>query len=206
MNRTLDALFAATALVVSLAACGSPTEADKVSSTPQASMAASTTEAPSAAATEAPSPAATESPSTEVAIPTSFKVGDTALIGDWEVTVTKVTQPTTKQVKAWNQFNDAAKGQFVMANYTAKYVGSERTADVNSSLTWKFGGSDAQVYDSAYVVTSSDGNDAPTEARSGGSLKLDVIFDVPVAAVKGGVITVEGYDEDFDQKYADFAF
>ena len=200
MNRTITALFAGTALVVSLAACGSPTEANKVSSASEASVTTPATEMTT------PEPTDSASASTSATIPTSFKVGDTAEIGDWEVSVTKVVKPTTKQAKAWNQFNEAAKGQYVMAYYTAKYVGSERTSDVNSSLTWKFGGSDAQVYDTASVVTSSDGTDAPTEARVGGTLKLEVIFDVPAAAIDGGVITVEGYDEDFNQKYADFAF
>jgi hypothetical protein len=200
MNRTITALLAGSALVVGLAACGGPTEAVKVTSSPDVSVSAPPTEEPSAEVTAEPSTEA------EAEIPTSFKVGDTARIADWEVTVSKVTKPTTKQVRAWNQFNEEAKGQYVMANYTAKYVGSERTADVGFSLTWKFGGSDAQVYDQAFIVTSSDGNAAPTEARPGGSLKLEVIFDVPVEAVKGGVITVEGYDESFDMQYADFAF
>ena len=200
MNRTLSALLAGTARVWGRAAWGGPTEAVKVTSSPEISVSAPPTEESSAEVAAEPSAGA------EAEIPTSFKVGDTAKIGDWEVTVTKVTKPTTKQVRAWNQFNDAAKGQYVMANYTAKYIGTERTADVGFSLTWKFGGSDAQVYDQAFIVTSSDGNAAPTEARPGGSLKLEVIFDVPVGAVKGGVITVEGYDESFDMQYADFAF
>lgn len=198
MNRTMTALLAGAALVVGLAACGaSPTEAAKVSSSPEASVTAPAAEE---------SAEVTQEPPAETTIPTSFKVGDTAKVGDWEVTVTKVTKPTDKQVKAWNQFNDSAKGQYVLAKYTAKYVGSERTADVGSSLTWKFGGSDSQVYDQAFIVTSSDDEDAPTEARPGGTLKLDVAFDVPTKAIKGGVITVEGYDADFNSTYADFAF
>ena len=196
MNRTITALLAGAALVVGLAGCGGgPTEAAKVTSSSGGSVSAPASEEPSAEVTEE-----------ESQIPTSFKVGDTAKVGDWEVTVTKVSKPTTKQVKAWNQFNDKAKGQYVRADYKAKYVGSERTADVNSDLTWKFGGNDGQVYDQAFIVTSSDGQDAPTEARPGGTLKLDVIFDVPAKAIKGGVITVEGYDENFDKQFADFSF
>jgi hypothetical protein len=209
MNRILTSILASTALVVGLAACGgSPTEAPKVSSSSEVAVAAPA--APSApvaeeSVTEEPAEV-TDEPSTESKIQTSFKVGDTAKVGDWEVTVTKVTKPTDKQVKAWNQFNGAAKGQYVLAAYSAKYVGSERTADVRFDLTWKFGGSDSQVYDVAFVVTSSDKADAPTEARPGGTLKLDVAFDVPDAAIKGGVITVEGYDAGFNSTYADFAF
>jgi hypothetical protein len=207
MNRTLTALLACSALVVGLAACGSPTEAAKISSPSQTSAPAASTAAPT---TDEPDAEATEEPAaedeTEVAIPTSFKVGETAKIGDWQVTVTKVYKPTSKQVKRWNQFNDKAKGQYVVANYTAKYVGTERTADVGSDLSWKFGGSNGQVYDQAFLVTSSDDTDAPTEARPGGKLKLDVAFDVPVKAINGGVVTVEGYDDNFDTVYADFSF
>jgi len=200
MNRTVTCLFAGIALVGALAACGgTPTEAAKVSSIASASA----QDAAEGEGTEAPAEA-TDEPSQE--IQTSFKVGDTAKVGDWEVTVTKVTKPTTKQVKAWNEFNEKAKYQYVLAYYTAKYVGTERTADVNSSLTWKFGGSDGQVYEQAFIVTRSDGDNAPTEARPGGKLKLDVAFDVPIKAIKGGVITVEGYDANFETTYADFAF
>ncbi len=213
MKRTMRTLLAGAALVVGLAACaGGPTEAPKVAFSSAASVATPaapavpSAEGSSAEVSEEPSAEVSEEPSAETKIPTSFKVGDTAKVGDWEVTVTKVTKPSNKQVKAWNQFNDSAKGQYVLAEYTAKYVGSERTADVSFSLTWKFGGSDSQVYDQAFIVTSADDNDAPTEARPGGKLKLDVAFDVPAKAIKGGVITVEGYDEDFNSTYADFAF
>jgi hypothetical protein len=202
MNRTLTALLAGSALVIGLGACGVPTEAAKVSSSPAASVSAPVADAQESTASD--EPVADAEP--EIAIPTSFKVGETAKVGDWEVTVTKVTQPTTRQVRKWNQFNDKAKGQYVLAHYTAKYVGTERTADVGSDLSWKFGGSDGQVYDQAFIVTSSDDQDAPTEARPGGRLKLDVAFDVPAKVIKGGVVTVEGYDENFDSQYADFAF
>ena len=177
MNRTLSALLAGTALVMGLAACGGPTEAVKVTSSPEISVSAPPTEESSAEVAAEPSAGA------EAEIPTSFKVGDTAKIGEWEVSVTKIGRAVQQECRD-----------------------RSRTADVGFSLTWKFGGSDAQVYDQAFIVTSSDGNAAPTEARPGGSLKLEVIFDVPVGAVKGGVITVEGYDESFDMQYADFAF
>ncbi|MFC7489455.1 MULTISPECIES: DUF4352 domain-containing protein [unclassified Knoellia] len=213
MNRFITAALAVSVLIMGSSACGAPTEAEKVSSTSEASRPTPST-TPSPAVTTQPQPEASSEPSVEVSsepsaeasIATSFKVGDTAKVGDWEVTVTKVSQPNTKQVQKWNQFNEKAKGQYVVSNYTAKYVGSERTADVNSTLTWKFGGSDGQVYDQAFIVTSSAGNDAPTEARPGGSLKLDVAFDVPIKAIKGGVVTVEGYDQSFNTQYADFAF
>ena len=145
-------------------------------------------------------PTETEEPTAE--IKTSFKVGDTAKVGDWAVTVTKVTQPTRKQVVSWNEFNEKPKGVFVRAEFTAKYTGAERTKDVGE-LSWKFGGSDAQVYGNYPIVTPSNGR--PTEARTGGKIKQDVVFDVPKAVVKGGVVTVEGYDETMNEQFADFA-
>jgi hypothetical protein len=192
MTKTIAGLIAGTALVVGLAACGTPTEAAKVASAPSASV--------SVENDEPDMPTEAEEPTAE--IKTSFKVGDTAKVGDWEVTVTKVTRPTRKQVVSWNEFNEKPEGVFVRAEFTAKYTGTERTKDVGE-LSWKFGGSDAQVYENYPIVTPTNG---PTEARTGGKIKQDVVFDVPKAAVRGGVVTVEGYDETMNEQFADFAF
>ena len=69
----------------------------------------------------------------------------------------------------------------MLAAYTAKYVGDERTKDSRFDLSWKFGGTDGQVYDTTYLVTPADKNDAPTEARPGGKIKQEAAFDVPRA-------------------------
>lgn len=203
-TRTIATVAVAAAL--GLTACAAPVEATKVTPGASASVEAiPQTTSEETASVEAPAEDAVEE-EPEVTIPTSFKVGETAKIGDWEVTVTKVTKPTTNQVRKWNSFNDKPKGQYVVATYTAKYVGTERTADSMFDLSWKFGGSDGQVYDTAFLVTGADKDDAPTEARPGGKIKQDAAFDVPAKAVKGGVVSVEGYDASFDRTYADFKF
>ena len=89
---------------------------------------------------------------------------------------------------------------------TAKYVGDERMKDSMFDLSLKFGGTDGAVYDTAFLLTPSDQNDAPTEARPGGKIKQEAAFDVPKGAVKGGVVTVEGYDASFEKTYADYKF
>ena len=103
-------------------------------------------------------------------------------------------------------FNDPArKGyQYVMADYSAKYTGTERTGNTMFDLRWSFGGTDGQVYDPASVVTPKDKVNAPSEARPGGTVKQQVIFEVPVKAIKGGVVSVESGL--VDSTYADFKF
>lgn len=172
MKKIAAAALIAASASLALSACGSGAkEAAKApsstsSTTPYTPSTNDTTHEELVESTIEPEPEPT------VEVKKSFRVGETALMGDWNVTVTKVTKPNTTQVKTWNMFNDASKnGQYVMADFTAKYVGHERTADSEWDLSWSFGGADGQVYDEASVVTPKDHADAPTEARPGGTIK-----------------------------------
>jgi hypothetical protein len=149
-------------------------------------------------------PSESASESTPTPPPSGPTIGDLVTVGDWDVKVTKVVLDAVAQIRAANQFNDRAKGQYVLVTYAATYNGPERSADAFIDLTWTFTTSDQQVNNEASEVTQADNEEWPTEARSGGTVKGQVVFDLPTRLIKGGILTVEGYDENFDTVYADF--
>lgn len=130
------------------------------------------------------------------------QLGDTVDLGDWEVKVTKVQINANAAIEQANEFNDAPEGQYVLATYEATYIGSARTADAMMDLTWTFTGNDNQIYESSYAVE--PGDEWPSSARKGGTVKQDVSFDVPKNVIAGGTLSVEALDSDFESTYADF--
>ncbi|MCA0295222.1 MAG: DUF4352 domain-containing protein [Actinobacteria bacterium] len=128
-------------------------------------------------------------------------LGSTVKLGDWEVTVVKVTKNANKSIRKANMFNDKPKGQFVLVDYTAKYVGSERKADVEWDISWSFTDAEQNVLDQASEVTPADKADKPTEARKGGVIKQQALFDVEPKLISGGIISAENSGS---SEYADF--
>lgn len=128
-------------------------------------------------------------------------LGSTVRLGDWEVRVVKVTKNANKSIRKANMFNDKPKGQFVLVDYTAKYVGSERKADAQWDLSWSFTDAEQNVLDEASVVTPADNADKTTEARKGGTIKQQVLFDVEPKLINGGIISAENSTS---SEYADF--
>ena len=137
--------------------------------------------------------------------PSEASLGDTVVVGDWDVTVTGVGMNANDVIAKANQFNDPAKGQYVLVTYKANYTGAERTSDVMWDLSWSLTGANQKVNEPAIVVTPADNQSWPTEARKGGTVKQQVAFDVPPSQLKGGLLTVEGMTAGFDTVYADFA-
>ncbi len=131
-------------------------------------------------------------------------LGDLVTVGDWDVKVTEVVMDAAAPIHKANQFNEKAKGKYVLVTYEATYNGAERTADALWDLTWTFTGTDSQVNETASVVTPADDQSWPTEARKGGTVKGQVAFDLDPAITSGGLLTVEGYDANYDTVYADF--
>lgn len=136
---------------------------------------------------------------------TTAVVGDTVEVGDWSVTVTEVALNANEVIHRANQFNEQPKGQYVLVTYDATYQGGERTADAYMDLTWSLTGSDNKIHDEAYAVTPADNDEWPTEARKGGTVTVQVTFDVKPDVLTGAILSVEGYDANFDSTYADFA-
>ena len=86
------------AIALALSACTPPKEAAKAPT----SSTSSTTTPYTASTNDTTHPEDVETTEPDVSIPTTFKVGETAIMGDWNVSVTKVTKPTARQVKTWN--------------------------------------------------------------------------------------------------------
>jgi hypothetical protein len=145
-----------------------------------------------------------EEPVVEEETPGTATLGDLMTLGDWDVKVTEVLVNAEATIHKANQFNDKPKGTYVLVTYEATYNGSERTADAWMDLTWSFTGTDGQVNDTASAVTPADDQSWPTEARTGGTIKGQEVFDINPALIHGGLLTVEAYDANFDTVYADF--
>lgn len=185
MRKVLASTVAAFAMVGALAGCGTAQPAAVVQ---PADVESSTVDE--------------SSPAT--AAPETTPVGTTVSVANWDVKVTKVVKDADPLVKAANMYNDPADGQYVLVTYKATYRGTERKVDIESDLTWSFTDSAQVSHDSASQVTPAD--DKPSEARTGGTVTGDVAFDIPAKRINGGLITVEGYDEEFNSVYADFTF
>ena len=93
----------------------------------------------------------------------------------------------------------------MLVTYDATYNGTERTADAWADLTWTLTGSDNQILDVASEVTPADDQEWPSEARKGGTVHQQTVFDVNPAVLTGAILSVEGYDADYNDVYADFA-
>jgi len=142
---------------------------------------------------------ATEEPS-----PTT-RVGELVSVGSWDIRVTKVVKNGDEIIEQANEFNDPPRGQFVLITFEATYTGSERTADAWADLTWSFTSADNKVSQTASAVTPADNQEWPEEARPGGTVRQQEVFDIPADQISGGIITVEAYDENYDTVYADFS-
>jgi hypothetical protein len=195
------ALLALT-IALTLAGCAAPEDKAATVKEKADSEAAVTSEA---ASEESETEEPTEEPTEEEEAAGTAAIGDLVTVGDWDVKVTEVVMDAAAEIKKANQFNEKAKGKYVLVTYEATYNGSERTADIFSDLTWTFTGNDQQVNNAASVVTPADNEEWPTSARTGGTVKGQAIFDLDPAVTIGGLLTVEGYDENFDTIYADFA-
>lgn len=134
----------------------------------------------------------------------SPELGEPAAVGDWTVTVTEVNRDADALIARTNEFNDRAKDRFLLVTYEATYNGAARSADVWVDLTWTFTTTDQKVWDTSSQVAPADDEEWPTEARSGGTVRGQVVFDVDPRLVEGGILSVESYDADFNDVFADF--
>ncbi|WP_322937864.1 nuclear transport factor 2 family protein [Nocardioides bizhenqiangii] len=145
----------------------------------------------------------TEPPATEEPSPTT-QIGEKVSVGPWDIKVTKVVKNANEILANPNFYNDKPRDQYVLVTYAATYTGTERTADVTFDLTWSFTSSTSKVFDSAYQTTPADAQEWPYEARAGGTVEQQVVFDIPADTINGGILTVEADDENFNTVYADF--
>jgi hypothetical protein len=136
------------------------------------------------------------------AVPETAHLGDTVQVGDWAVKVTAVNLNADTVIHQANEFNSKPKDRYVMLTYTAKYSGTERTGDPMMDLTWTATTPDHQVHDEASEVTPFDTAGVPSETRPGGTLKRQVVFDLPAQVIPTSLVSVSNMMGD---DYADFA-
>lgn len=152
--------------------------------------------------TETTEPPATDTTTADPS-PTT-EIGDLVSVASWDIRVTKIVKNADAIIEQANEFNDRPRGQFVLITFEATYTGSERTANAWVDLTWSFTSADGTVSPTASAVTPADNQEWPEEARPGGTVRQQEVFDIPADQISGGILTVEANDENFDTVYADF--
>lgn len=145
-----------------------------------------------------------ETDSEEETAEETAQLGDTVSVANWDVKVITVELNGDPLIAKANMFNEKPKGRFVLVTYEATYTGAERMGDAWMDLSWSFTDTASKVHDEASAVTPADNQEWATEARKGGTIKQQIVFDIKPDAIKGGILTVEGYDDAFDTVYADF--
>lgn len=137
------------------------------------------------------------------AAPGTLSIGDTVRIGDWEVTVVKITENANAIMEATSSANEAPRGQYVLVDYSAEYVGKQHTANTEIDLQWSITDSSKKVHSKQRVIrTPADAEDQPTTARPGGTITQQVVFDVDPTLLAGAIVTVQDFDTYADYKVA----
>ena len=141
-----------------------------------------------AVAPELAEPATEETPAPAADI---VPLGVPAEVGDYQVTVDTFQLDGNAAVAAANDFNEAPTGQYVIAQLTVTYTGTEEGTP-GWDLTAVFHGSDARQYSDAdcSAVLADDAMDAPT-LNPGGTDTFQFCMDVPPSAIPGGQLSVE---------------
>ena len=125
------------------------------------------------------------------AAPETVPFGVPAQVGDYEVTVDAVELNADATVAAANDFNEPPTGQYVIAQLTVTYVGTEEGMP-GWDLTSVFHGTDSRQYSDSECMAAlpDDSMDSPT-LNPGGSDTFQFCMDVPPAAIAGGQLSIE---------------
>ena len=121
-------------------------------------------------------------------------IGDTITFTDyseadeWQVVVGDPTLDATADVLAADEFNlePAAGSQYVVVPLTYTYVGTESGYPFLGASP-EFVGSDGAIYPVTYATYPESLYDAP-ELTSGAQAPVNAVFEVPTAAVAGGLL------------------
>ncbi len=116
-------------------------------------------------------------------------VGESAKVGDFEVTVDSITPDATSQVQSANEFNDPpSKGQYAEVSFTAVYDGTDEGSPA-MDLSVVLSGADKVQYRASDCMAALDSDYSTIEP--GGKLQVTVCIDAPADAITGGLIFVE---------------
>lgn len=117
-------------------------------------------------------------------------LGKATAVGEYSVNVSSVNLDAGKAIAKVNEFNEKAKGQYVLVDISVVYNGDEE-GDAWLDLNPELVGSDASIYNTstATVMPAKPATDAPTLTK-GGKTSYQVVFDVPAEAVADAKIRV----------------
>lgn len=117
------------------------------------------------------------STSNEEAKPTSVPFGASAMIDDWEVSISRFNPYATGAIKQENMFNDepSAGGQYAMVYVNAKNIGKEKRSFSATNLHLE--GASGQVYDTPFLPPIAP-NAFESEAFPGATAKGNIVFDI----------------------------
>lgn len=118
-------------------------------------------------------------------------LGETGTVGDYEVTVTKVTLDANEMVAEANSLNEPPTHQYVVVDLDATYTGGEE-GNPWLDLSVAVQGSDARQYDDSAcdALLPNDAIDVPT-LTNGGEASFQFCMDAPPAALDGATLFVE---------------
>ncbi|MHA7270731.1 hypothetical protein [Arthrobacter sp. HLT1-20] len=122
----------------------------------------------------------------------ALALGATGKVGaEYEVTVKSVNLNAAEAITAASEYNEPAKGQYVLIDVAVKYVGAEE-GDPWIDLGVKLVGTDARQYSSTTctAMVEKSGTSVPT-LENGGTGEFQVCMDVPASAVAGAKVFVE---------------
>lgn len=127
-------------------------------------------------------------------------IGESATIGDYEVTLIEVDVDANDEVAAAAEFNEPPeKGRYVLFTYEATYVGEDEGTP-SFDLTGVLSGGDSVQYSSNDCFqTLGDSSSLGVTVENGGTARVTDCIDTTPEAIDGGALFIEAFvsfDED----------
>lgn len=125
-------------------------------------------------------------------------VGQTARVGDWEITVTGSNTDAADEVEAENEFNEPpAEGrQFVLVGLRATYVGDDSGSFIGD-LIYQYVGAGGNTFGGGatedYCGVIPNDIEQTGETFPGATVEGNLCFSVPVDQIEGGSMIIEGF-------------
>lgn len=118
-------------------------------------------------------------------------LGQSAVVGDYRVTVTKVVADADALIAAANEFNSKPKNRYTLVSATVTYLG-DRTGSPWIDLRAAILGSDHRQYaHGASLAVSSRSDESMVELGKGGSSDVEFVMDLPPSSLVGGQVLIE---------------
>jgi hypothetical protein len=118
-------------------------------------------------------------------------LGEAGEVGDYTITVTGLNLDANQAIAEASASNPAPSGQYVMADISVVYNGSEE-GNAWMDLSYILAGSDSNEYDDGTCMAIEPNSVVNTPALAAGdSADYQVCLDVPAEAIEGGTFSVE---------------